>query len=213
MDSVIGLDSRLKRFAIAVLMLLFVPAALAAQQVQVTLDPARTTIDWTLGATLHTVEGTFKLKSGVVTFDPATGNAAGEIVVDATSAQSGNDNRDNKMHKDVLESKRYPEITFLPKHVTGAFNDKGTSNLQVRGVFHIHGADHDLTLSMSVQANGGNVSATSDWSIPYQSWGMKNPSTLFLRVDNQVQIKIAAVGKLNMTAAKGSVATADGSAR
>ncbi len=39
-------------------------ATLFAQQVQVILDPARTKIEWTLGDVLHTVHGTFKLKSG-----------------------------------------------------------------------------------------------------------------------------------------------------
>jgi len=198
-------SSKLKKIltTVVVLCVLIAPLGLTAQQVQVTLDPARTKVDWTLGATLHTVEGTFKLKSGVVSFDPATGNAGGELVVDATSAQSGNDSRDSKMHKDVLESKRYPEITFLPKHVAGRFDDKGTSNLQVQGVFHIHGADHDMTLSMAVQANGGDATATTNFAIPYQAWGMKNPSTLFLKVDNQVQVKVQAVGKVSGQVASG----------
>lgn len=191
--------SSLQRSIIALLFLL--PAGLAAQQLQLTLDPARTTVTWTLGDVLHTVQGTFKLKSGSILFDPTTGNASGQIIVDATSGDSGNHSRDNKMNKDVLESKRYPEITFLPKDVVGKFDDKGASNLQVQGVFRIHGADHDMTLSMAVQANGGDVTTTSQFNIPYQDWGMKNPSTLFLKVDNYVQMKIAAAGKL--TAASG----------
>jgi len=32
---------------------------LAAQQTELRLDPAKTGIDWTLGATIHEVEGTF----------------------------------------------------------------------------------------------------------------------------------------------------------
>lgn len=192
----------LHRSVVAVLLLL--PVSLAAQQLQVTLDPARTTIDWTLGATLHTVHGSFKMKSGFILFDPNTGNAGGEIIVDATSGQTDNQSRDSKMHKEVLESKRYQEITFIPKHVVGKFNDRGASNLQVQGVFHIHGADHDMTLSMAVQANGDDVTTTSDFDIPYQAWGIKNPSTLFLKVDDHVQLKIAAAGKLTTTGVSAS---------
>ena len=199
LNIVIVTGLRKKALAAAALLLLIAPAALAAQQVQVVLDPARTTIDWALDATLHTVHGTFKLKSGTILFDPVSGNAGGEIVVDATSGESDNHSRDNKMHKDVLESSRYPEITFLPKHVLGKLNDKGLSNLQVQGIFHVHGADHDMTLAIPVQANGADVTATSDFSIPYQAWGMKNPSTFFLKVDNRVEIKIAAAGKLATT--------------
>ena len=86
----------------------------AAQQIAVNLDPAQTKIQWTLGDVLHTVHGTFKMRSGSVTFDPKSGAASGEIIVDATSGESGNHSRDQKMHKEVLESRRYPEIIFFP---------------------------------------------------------------------------------------------------
>jgi polyisoprenoid-binding protein YceI len=170
-------------------------SAVFAQQVQMTLDPAQTTIDWTLDATLHTVHGTFKLKSGVISFDPSSGSAGGEIVVDATSGESGNHARDSKMHKEVLESKHYPEITFIPKHVVGKVGE-GTSNIQVQGTFHIHGGDHDMTLSLAIQKNGDAVKAQTGFAVPYEAWGLKNPSTLFLRVDNKVDITVSSVGKL-----------------
>lgn len=198
MSSKLTSPPTLKKSVIAIVALLVSCAPLLGQQAQVTLNPALSHVTWTLGATLHNVHGTFKLKSGSILFDPASGNASGEIVVDATSGESGNNARDNKMHKDVLESKRYQEISFFPKHVLGKLAPEGTSTLQVQGVFHIHGADHDMTLSMPVQAKGGEVTAASDFNIPYQAWGMKNPSTLFLKVENQVEVKIDAVGKLTM---------------
>lgn len=205
-----GKDSRLPtRSGTIVSLLAFVllsfTISTAAEQVQVTLDPSQTKIEWTLGDVLHTVHGTFKLKSGQITFDTASGNASGELVVDATSGDSGNHSRDNKMNKDVLETKRYPEITFLAKKVSGPWTDHGNATLQVQGVFHIHGADHDLTLSVPVQANGNSVNATTNFAVPYQAWGMKNPSTLFLRVDDKVQLTIATVGKVTITGtARGS---------
>ena len=185
--------------------LLCAPYGLSAQQIQVTLDPAQTKIEWTLAATLHTVHGTFKLKSGQLSFDPASGNASGELVVDAGSGDSGNHMRDSKMNKDVLESKRYPEITFLAKRVSGSWSDHGSTILQVQGVFHIHGADHDITLSVPVQANRDSATATTDFTIPYQAWGMKNPSSAFLHVDDKVQISIAAVGRVTRNSVRAEV--------
>lgn len=170
------------------------PAAAAAQQLKVVLDPTQTKIEWTLGDVLHTVHGTFKLRSGQISFDPNTGAATGEFVVDASSGDSGNHMRDSKMDKDVLQSKLYPEITFLPKKVSGHMDPHGSSTVQVQGVFHIHGSDHDMTLSMPVEASGARVKASTAFTVPYQAWGMKNPSTLFLRVDDKVQININAVG-------------------
>jgi polyisoprenoid-binding protein YceI len=154
-----------------------------------------------LGDVLHTVEGTFKLKSGSIVFDPKTGDASGHLVVDAKSGESGNDKRDAKMQKEVLESGRFPEITFLPKHVTGNLPMQGSSTLQVQGVFRIHGGDHDMTLSFPVQADGSRATATTKFTVPYEAWGMKNPSVMFLKVENKVEISISAVGTIATAAA------------
>jgi polyisoprenoid-binding protein YceI len=176
--------------------LLLLPSMVAAQQITVNLDPAQTKIQWTLGATLHTVHGTFRLRSGSVTFDLQSGAASGEIIVDATSGESGNDSRDKKMHKEVLESHRYPEIIFSPQHVMGKLADQGTSNLQVQGVLHIHGANHDLTLSLPVENSGGTIRANTNFVVPYQQWGMKDPSTFLLKVEKTVSLSISSVGRL-----------------
>jgi polyisoprenoid-binding protein YceI len=169
----------------------------AAQQITVNLDPAQTKIQWTLGATMHTVHGTFKLRSGSVTFDPQSGAASGEIIVDATSGESGNHSRDKKMHKEVLESQRYPAIIFSPTHVMGKVADRGTSNLQVQGVLHIHGANHDLTLSLPVEKSGDTVKASSSFVVPYEEWGLKDPSTFFLKVEKTVSLSISSVGRIS----------------
>lgn len=176
--------------------IVWLSVAAAAQQVQFTLDPAQTQIQWTLEATMHTVHGTFKLKSGQLSFDPRSGIANGEIVVDATSGESGNHARDSKMHKDVLESKRYPEISFFPKKVLGRLSDQGSSSMQVQGLLHIHGADHDITLTIPVEVTGNQMKASTNAVIPYKNWGMKNPSNLFLHVDDEVQLSIVTTGRL-----------------
>jgi polyisoprenoid-binding protein YceI len=178
--------------------LLLLPSMAAAQQITVNLDPAQTKIQWTLADVLHTVHGTFKMRSGSVTFDPKSGAASGEIIVDATSGESGNHSRDQKMHKEVLESQRYPEIVFSPSHVIGRLADQGTSNLQVQGVLHIHGANHDLTLSLPVEKSGDAVKASTSFVVPYQDWGMKNPSTFLLKVENKVSISISSVGRITI---------------
>jgi polyisoprenoid-binding protein YceI len=192
-----------KNFKLAAVVLVVFCASYRAnaQQLQVTLDPAQTKIEWTLTATLHAVHGTFKLRGGNLSFDQNTHNANGEFIVDATSGDSGNSTRDGKMNKDVLESKRYPEITFVPKKVTGRVAAQGTSTVQVQGTFHIHGADHDLTLSVPVQIDGTEVRASASFVVPYEAWGMKNPSTLLLHVDDKVQISVSAVGKLTIVGA------------
>ncbi len=148
---------------------------------------------------LHTVHGTFKMKSGIVSFDPKSGTASGVILVDATSGESGNQTRDKKMHKEILESQRYPEITFTPQRVTGNLVPNGNSTIQVQGLFHIHGSDHDLTLSIPVKISGDTVKVSTSFVVPYQDWGIKNPSTFLLRVENNVQVNVSAAGRITTT--------------
>jgi polyisoprenoid-binding protein YceI len=167
-----------------------------AQEVAVQLDPVQTKIEFTLGSTLHTVEGTFKLKSGAIRLDPSTGKISGSIIVDATSGQSGNDGRDRKMHREILESGKYPEIVFTPSQVKGTFNPKGPSKLEVSGQFSLHGQDHDITLPIDVQPAGRQLQMSARITIPYIKWGLKNPSTFILRASDKVEVDIHAVGQL-----------------
>jgi polyisoprenoid-binding protein YceI len=166
-------------------------------QIALELDPAQTKVEYKLGAMLHTVEGTFTLKRGRIDFDPETGKADGELVVDATSGQSGNDSRDRNMHKTVLESDRYPEIIFRPDHVEGKVASQGRSQVQLHGTFTIHGADHEMTVPVDVEIANGRYSATARFQIPYVKWGMKNPSTFVLRVGDKVELTVQSVAKVS----------------
>ncbi len=185
-----------KQFVLAAIVLFVACAAAQAQQLQLKLDPAKTRVAWTLGDVLHTVEGTFVLKSGTITFDPQTGQASGQVIVDAASGNSGNGMRDSKMKKDVLESAKYPEIVFTPKHVGGYVAGKENDTVQLAGDFTIHGATHPLTLTLPITLKGSHLEGHTQFDVPYEQWGMKNPSTLFLKVSNTVQISITAVGDL-----------------
>lgn len=171
--------------------------AVRAQAIEVTLDPAQTEIHYTLAATAHTVHGTFRLKSGEVRYDPATGKASGAIVVDATSGTSGNNGRDSRMHREILESPKYPDIVFTPQQVKGMVNPQGASQVEVSGMFRLHGEDHDFTMPVSVQLNGGEATASTQFSIPYEKWGLKNPNTFILRVKDTVDIDIRAAAHIS----------------
>ena len=168
-----------------------------SQEEQAHLDAASTRVEWTLGDVLHTVHGTFKLKRGDIRFDAATGKASGELVVDAASGESGSGARDSRMHKNILESGKYPDIVFAPDRVVGTVNLQGDSDIQMHGTFTIHGAGHEVTLPVKCHVDQQKLAATLQFAVPYQKWGMKNPSTLFLRVDDNVKIEIHAVGQLN----------------
>lgn len=177
-----------------------VPAA-RAQELAVRIDPAQTKIEFTLSDVLHTVHGTFKVKRSTMRFDPSTGKISGAIIVDATSGESGNGSRDRKMHREILESGKFPEITFTPSQVKGALALQGPSRVEVAGQFNLHGQDHEVTLEMNVQPDGRQLKLTTQLIIPYVQWGLKNPSTFILRVSDKVTIDIRAVGQAEASGA------------
>jgi len=166
-----------------------------AQDAAYQFDPAQTAVKFTLGDVLHTVHGTFKLKQGDLQIE-ADGKVSGQIVVDATSGESGSGARDRKMHKEVLESSQYPEITFRPDRIEGPVAPSGKSSVMVHGVLNIHGADREITVPAQVERTSDHWAATVHFTIPYEKWGMKNPSTLFLRVSDTVEIDLLAAGNL-----------------
>jgi polyisoprenoid-binding protein YceI len=188
--------SRLIRRIATAAFLISLTISCIAQQTFLQLDPAQTTIKFTLDAALHTVHGTFQIKQSALQFDPASGQIAGQILVDAKSGQTGNGMRDRKMNNDVLESDRYAEISFRPDQINGAVAEQGKSSVMVHGIFNVHGVDREITVPAQVEMDGNRWNATVHFTVPYAKWGMKNPSTLFLRVSDSVEIELIAAGSV-----------------
>jgi polyisoprenoid-binding protein YceI len=178
----------------AILALIALPAL--AQRIDLEIDPSATKVNWTLGDVLHTVRGTFKLKKGDLWFDADNGQAGGLLVVDATSGNSGSGARDSRMHKNVLESARYPEFTFVPDRVDGKVARTGDSEVQLHGMFTIHGGTHEILMKVKSHIQQQQLSAAISFAVPYVKWGMKDPSNFMLKVNNFVTIDIQAEERL-----------------
>jgi len=161
------------------------------------LDPAQTQVTFTLGATLHTVDGEAHMKEGEVRFEAPAGAASGRIVIDATSLNTKNERRDRNMHEDVLESAKYKEIVFEPSRLLGTFAESGESDVRLTGKLSIHGGAHDVDLPAHVAVSGGRVTGTGHFSVPYVAWGMKDPSAFVLRVKKEVEIELRFEGALS----------------
>jgi len=166
-----------------------------AQETRLSFVRSQTTVNFTLGDVLHTVHGTFNLKSGQVQFNPATNAISGNIVVDATSGDSGSGARDKKMHKEILESARYSDITFRPDRVDGKVSPQGSSTVQVHGMFGIHGAEHEITVPAQVDLAPDHWSLAVHFDVPYVKWGMRDPSNFILKVEKTVAIDLHAAGE------------------
>ena len=161
-----------------------------------TLDPSKTLVEFRLPGALHTTHGKFKLERGTIRADPNTGAADGSIVVDAKSGDSGIDSRDNRMKNNVLETQKYPQITFTPSQISGHLQNGDQFEATLRGVLNVHGGSHLIVMEVQGRLDGDSLVAKSHFSIPYVQWGMEDPSFMFLTVAKQVDIDIATEGHI-----------------
>ncbi len=137
-----------------------------------------------------------EIEEGRLQYDPATRAADGRVVVDLTSATTGNERRDEKMHEKILETGRYPQAVFTVERMTGAYNAIGRSDLQVHGTLDIHGATHPVTFPAEVRTENDRVTARGHLTIPYVEWGLDDPSFLVFRVAKTVDVTLEVAGTL-----------------
>ena len=170
-------------------------APVAASEIVLALDPAQSRVHWSVDSTLHTVHGTFAVKSGTVHFDPETGMAGGEIIVDAPSGESGNGARDRRMHKEILETSRYPEVIFRPTRVEGKVLQHGASDADVAQLV----MDIELTALVHAELTANGWRGTAKFEVPYVTWGIKDPGNFLLKVQPRVNVELEMSGELRKT--------------
>jgi polyisoprenoid-binding protein YceI len=186
----------MKSFAVLALAAVLAPAALAQHQTFV-VNPDASEVKITLNPTHEVVNGAFHVQSGSIEFDRGTPKMLGSVVVLAGSGKTGNDSRDKKMNKDILKVEQYATVSFEPKTYTGALALSGDSNLQVTGIFTLLGTPHEITIPILVHLEGTTATAKAHFVVPYVQWGLKNPSFLIWKADNDVAIDLFLAGRLS----------------
>ena len=187
------------KFAAVALGLILASAPASAAEWRIEVDPLRTNVSFTLKATMHSVHATAAATSGGFSVDPDTGAATGEIVIDATSAGTGNGSRDKKMHRKVLVTADNPQIVFRIRRLEGLLALEGASEVTLHGEIMILGQPHEMAIPLQVEIDGGEFAVKAEFEIPYVEWGLKDPSTFILRVAKEVQVTIEASGTIVIT--------------
>jgi polyisoprenoid-binding protein YceI len=166
----------------------------AAHEIALAVDPAQTKLHFSVDSTLHMVHGTFTVKSGSLQFDPQTGKASGAIVVNAVSGETGNNSRDQRMHKEILESWKFGEATFRPIQIDGHVSFTAPSDFKVKGIITLHGTDHELVADVHSEFTGDRWKGTAKFDVPYTNWGIKDPSNFLLKVRPVVNVELELAG-------------------
>jgi polyisoprenoid-binding protein YceI len=186
----------MKSFTLFALAAVLAPPALAQHQT-FAVDPDASQVKMTLNTTHEVVNGTFHVRSGSIEFDRSAQKISGSVAVLAGSGKTGNDSRDNKMNKDILKVEQFATVSFEPKSYAGVIAPSGDSTLQVTGIFTLLGTPHQITIPILVRLEGTAATAKAHFVVPYVQWGLKNPSFLIWKADNDVAIDLFLTGRLS----------------
>jgi polyisoprenoid-binding protein YceI len=134
-------------------------------------------------STIHDFTGTAVVAKGA--FRLAAADAAGFIVVDATTMDTRDHDRDAQMHQEVMESATYPSIRFDVRRFTPS-GDGGT----VQGTWTMHGVTRDLAVPVTLNA-GEHPRLTGTIIIDIRQWRIRPPSKLLvITVDPVITVSI-----------------------
>ena len=85
----------------------------------------------------------------------------------------------------------------IPKATAGIVAPSGDSTIQLTGIFTLLGTPHEITVPVLVHLDGASAMAKAHFVMPYVQWGLKNPSFLFWKADNDVAIDVDLVGTVS----------------
>jgi hypothetical protein len=186
----------MKSFVVLALAVVLAPAVFAQHQT-FAVNPDASEVKMKLNTTHEVVDGTFHVQSGSIDFDRTASHISGIVIVAAGSGKTGNDSRDKKMNKDILKVDQFATVSFAPKTYNGMIAALGDSTIQVSGVFTLLGTAHDLTIPMQIHIDRTKATAKAQFVVPYVQWGLKNPSFLIWKAENDVTIDLNLVGQIS----------------
>jgi polyisoprenoid-binding protein YceI len=139
-------------------------------------------------STLHDFRGWTKSVTGWVEFEPGRidPTARAVFVVDARTLDTGDKDRDQAMHDEHLESKRYPEMKFTLSEFRSAPGDSCT----VQGTLEIHGHRRSVDMAGTYQVRpDGLLHVKGQVTVKMSDFGITPPSkVLVIRTADEIKV-------------------------
>ena len=163
----------MKRFVLSAFVF---AAALSAQPVTYTIDPAHSSADFSVKHMMvSTVRGSFTKTTGAIVYDANNLSASSvEAVVDATSVSTRVEARDNHLKSpDFFDVAKFPTLTFKSKQW---YKEGGA--LKIKGDFTLHGVTREVVLAVdgpSPEIKAGNavkIGASASVKISRKDYGL-----------------------------------------
>ncbi len=137
---------------------------------------------------LHKVEATSKDVHYRLDLDPATREIkAVSAVVDVTTFDSGNSNRDSHA-MEVIDAISFPEATFAGTGVT-----QTGDSLTVNGRLTFHGVTKDVVMKASAKWSENSLFVQGDFAVSLIAFNIERPSLLLIPVEDALTFSLVAV--------------------
>lgn len=151
------------------------------------LDSGESSITYSMKHKLHKWEGVARQMNVAAKWNER--NVMNQISVQVTISafNSGMASRDRQM-LEVTEAATHPTITFTSNDLD--YTDKG---IIVKGKLQFHGITRDMQTVVKMIKNNNRTEYTGSFPILLEDFAIKRPSLLFVKVDNQVDIRFRIV--------------------
>ncbi len=169
-------------------------APVTAGAAEYTLTPADGAIGFKLDSTLHMVHGNAKLFTVKVNIPDAgtQGEVTALVTIPAKGLETGNGNRDEKMHTECLEADKYPNIIFEMNVVDGLPPMPASENsfsVTIKGRLTIHGVTHDTAIPVTVKRTDKGALVTGSVPVAFiKDFNIADPSVFVFRVEKTADV-------------------------
>jgi polyisoprenoid-binding protein YceI len=123
--------------------------------------------------------------------------SAASITVDVSKLTSDKSMRDQRIHRQGLESDRYPTATFQltsPIALPAGAESGQTIHVSANGAMTIHGVTKTVTIPIDGRLSGSQIELVGSISFPFSDFGMTPPSIGgFVTVQNNATMEFQLV--------------------
>lgn len=181
--------------------LLFIAAAIAPAQAapaKWNVNPAKSSLSWTVVINGQTVSGKFKAFGALIAFDPTDlAQSSAKITMDMTEPKSGDQTRDQMLLQpewfNVLD---FPQAVFQ----TTGFVSKGSNAYDVKGNLTLKGVTKEITLPMTIAVSGNAATAKGELSLTRRDFNVGGSQAF--EGDTPVALKVKVMVNVAATRAK-----------
>lgn len=121
------------------------------------------------------------------------------VRVNPADFNSGNLIRDANARRSVFETGRYPEIVLTGERFVAPstrLQDGERISGTLTGTLNMHGIEQTIRIPVELTRSGDRIAVESNFSVLLSDFDMTRPSFLGVTVDDEVQLTVTVVGRL-----------------